>query len=98
MRITASVPQVEMWLQRVLLAIITASVLQVEMWLQRVLLSMRETVRANLQEAVAAYADLPRDKWATQYPAQVRVGRPRSTRHTSEWATQCQYFFCNEIC
>lgn len=32
---------------------------------------MRRTVRKEIQEAVAAYEDKPRDQWLFDYPAQV---------------------------
>lgn len=32
---------------------------------------MRCTVRKEIQEAVAAYEDKPRDQWLFDYPAQV---------------------------
>ena len=37
---------------------------------------MCSTVRKEIQEAVAAYEDKPRDQWLFDYPAQVRSGRP----------------------
>lgn len=37
---------------------------------------MRCTVRKEIQEAVAAYEDKPRDQWLFDYPAQV-YSRPK---------------------
>lgn len=34
---------------------------------------MRCTVQKEIQEAVAAYEDKPRDQWLFDYPAQVRL-------------------------
>lgn len=45
--------------------------LQAECWLGALESSMRCTVRKEIQEAVAAYEDKPRDQWLFDYPAQV---------------------------
>lgn len=45
--------------------------LQAECWLGALESTMRCTVRKEIQEAVAAYEDKPRDQWFFDYPAQV---------------------------
>lgn len=45
--------------------------LQAECWLGALEGTMRCTVRKEIQEAVAAYEDKPRDQWLFDYPAQV---------------------------
>ena len=45
--------------------------LQAECWLSALECTMRCTVRKEIQEAVAAYEDKPRDQWLFDYPAQV---------------------------
>lgn len=45
--------------------------LQAECWLSALESTMRCTVRKEIQEAVAAYEDKPRDQWLFDYPAQV---------------------------
>lgn len=47
--------------------------LQAECWLGALESSMRCTVRKEIQEAVAAYEDKPRDQWLFDYPAQVYI-------------------------
>lgn len=47
------------------------TLVQVEVWLNRVLDSMRDTVRHEMTEAVAAYEEKPREQWLFDYPAQV---------------------------
>uniref|UniRef100_A0A8D3BTI9 Dynein axonemal heavy chain 11 n=1 Tax=Scophthalmus maximus TaxID=52904 RepID=A0A8D3BTI9_SCOMX len=44
---------------------------QAECWLSALESTMRCTVRKEIQEAVAAYEDKPRDQWLFDYPAQV---------------------------
>ncbi|GCB64021.1 hypothetical protein scyTo_0000226, partial [Scyliorhinus torazame] len=44
---------------------------QVETWLNRLEETMKETVRHQITEAVAAYEEKPRDQWIFDYPAQV---------------------------
>uniref|UniRef100_A0A3Q4HYI4 Dynein heavy chain 11, axonemal-like n=1 Tax=Neolamprologus brichardi TaxID=32507 RepID=A0A3Q4HYI4_NEOBR len=44
---------------------------QAECWLSALETTMRCTVRKEIQEAVAAYEDKPRDQWLFDYPAQV---------------------------
>lgn len=44
---------------------------QAECWLSALESTMRRTVRKEIQEAVAAYEDKPRDQWLFDYPAQV---------------------------
>uniref|UniRef100_A0A3Q1K2D2 Dynein axonemal heavy chain 11 n=1 Tax=Anabas testudineus TaxID=64144 RepID=A0A3Q1K2D2_ANATE len=44
---------------------------QAECWLGALEGTMRCTVRKEIQEAVAAYEDKPRDQWLFDYPAQV---------------------------
>ncbi|TKS79999.1 Dynein heavy chain 11, axonemal [Collichthys lucidus] len=44
---------------------------QAECWLSSLENTMRCTVRKEIQEAVAAYEDKPRDQWLFDYPAQV---------------------------
>ncbi|XP_062336891.1 dynein axonemal heavy chain 11 [Osmerus eperlanus] len=44
---------------------------QAECWLSELESTMRCTVRREIQEAVAAYEDKPRDQWLFDYPAQV---------------------------
>ncbi|XP_034468683.1 dynein heavy chain 11, axonemal isoform X3 [Hippoglossus hippoglossus] len=44
---------------------------QAECWLGALESTMRCTVRREIQEAVAAYEDKPRDQWIFDYPAQV---------------------------
>ncbi|KAK5888840.1 hypothetical protein CesoFtcFv8_014895 [Champsocephalus esox] len=44
---------------------------QAECWLSALESTMRCTVRKEIQEAVAAYEDKPRDQWMFDYPAQV---------------------------
>ncbi|KAK2822251.1 hypothetical protein Q5P01_022316 [Channa striata] len=44
---------------------------QAECWLGTLESTMRCTVRKEIQEAVAAYEDKPRDQWLFDYPAQV---------------------------
>lgn len=44
---------------------------QAEGWLSALESTMRRTVRKDIQEAVAAYEDKPRDQWLFDYPAQV---------------------------
>ncbi|XP_015241536.1 PREDICTED: dynein heavy chain 11, axonemal-like isoform X3 [Cyprinodon variegatus] len=46
---------------------------QAECWLNALESSMRCTVRKEIQEAVAAYEDKPRDQWLFDYPAQVSL-------------------------
>ncbi|KAK5608169.1 hypothetical protein CRENBAI_003200 [Crenichthys baileyi] len=46
---------------------------QAECWLNALESSMRCTVRKEIQEAVAAYEDKPRDQWVFDYPAQVSL-------------------------
>lgn len=45
--------------------------IQAECWLSALETTMRCTVRKEIQEAVAAYEDKPRDQWLFDYPAQV---------------------------
>lgn len=45
--------------------------LQAECWLSALESTMRCTVQKEIQEAVAAYEDKPRDQWLFDYPAQV---------------------------
>uniref|UniRef100_A0AAQ5ZFV7 Dynein axonemal heavy chain 11 n=1 Tax=Amphiprion ocellaris TaxID=80972 RepID=A0AAQ5ZFV7_AMPOC len=47
------------------------SFFQAECWLSALESTMRCTVRKEIQEAVAAYEDKPRDQWLFDYPAQV---------------------------
>ncbi|XP_064861656.1 dynein axonemal heavy chain 11 [Oncorhynchus nerka] len=44
---------------------------QAECWLSELERTMRSTVQREIQEAVAAYEDKPRDQWLFDYPAQV---------------------------
>ncbi|XP_042285828.1 dynein axonemal heavy chain 11 isoform X2 [Thunnus maccoyii] len=44
---------------------------QAECWLSALESTMRCTVQKEIQEAVAAYEDKPRDQWLFDYPAQV---------------------------
>lgn len=44
---------------------------QAEYWLGALEKAMRRTVQKEIQEAVAAYEDKPRDQWLFDYPAQV---------------------------
>lgn len=44
---------------------------QAECWLGALESTMRCTVRKEIQEAIAAYEDKPRDQWLFDYPAQV---------------------------
>ncbi|XP_020566647.2 dynein heavy chain 11, axonemal-like [Oryzias latipes] len=44
---------------------------QAECWLSALESTMRSTVQKEIQEAVAAYEDKPRDQWLFDYPAQV---------------------------
>ncbi|KAM8838403.1 dynein axonemal heavy chain 11 [Synchiropus picturatus] len=44
---------------------------QAESWLSALENTMRSTVRKEIQEAVAAYEDKPREQWFFDYPAQV---------------------------
>lgn len=44
---------------------------QAECWLGALESTMRRTVQKEIQEAVAAYEDKPRDQWLFDYPAQV---------------------------
>ncbi|XP_038653360.1 dynein heavy chain 11, axonemal-like isoform X2 [Scyliorhinus canicula] len=44
---------------------------QVETWLNQLEETMKETVRHQITEAVAAYEEKPRDQWIFDYPAQV---------------------------
>ncbi|KAM6948829.1 LOW QUALITY PROTEIN: dynein axonemal heavy chain 11-like [Aplochiton taeniatus] len=44
---------------------------QAECWLSDLESTMRRAVRKEIQEAVAAYEDKPRDQWLFDYPAQV---------------------------
>uniref|UniRef100_A0A8C9ZTH7 Dynein, axonemal, heavy polypeptide 9 like n=1 Tax=Sander lucioperca TaxID=283035 RepID=A0A8C9ZTH7_SANLU len=44
---------------------------QAECWLSALESTMRCTVRKEIQEAVCAYEDKPRDQWLFDYPAQV---------------------------
>ncbi|XP_033960741.1 dynein axonemal heavy chain 11 [Pseudochaenichthys georgianus] len=44
---------------------------QAECWLSALESTMRCTVRKEIQEAVAAYEDKPRDQWMFDYPSQV---------------------------
>ncbi|XP_076000722.1 dynein axonemal heavy chain 11 isoform X3 [Genypterus blacodes] len=44
---------------------------QAECWLSALETTMRCTVQKEIQEAVAAYEDKPRDQWFFDYPAQV---------------------------
>ncbi|CAL8367474.1 unnamed protein product [Boreogadus saida] len=44
---------------------------QAECWLSALESTMCSTVRKEIQEAVAAYEDKPRDQWLFDYPAQV---------------------------
>uniref|UniRef100_A0A3Q2TME4 Dynein axonemal heavy chain 11 n=1 Tax=Fundulus heteroclitus TaxID=8078 RepID=A0A3Q2TME4_FUNHE len=46
---------------------------QAECWLNALESSMRCTVRKEIQEAVAAYEDKPRDQWLFDYPAQISL-------------------------
>uniref|UniRef100_UPI00398EA260 dynein axonemal heavy chain 11-like isoform X1 n=2 Tax=Pristiophorus japonicus TaxID=55135 RepID=UPI00398EA260 len=46
---------------------------QVEAWLNRIEEAMRETVRHQITEAIAAYEEKPRDQWIVDYPAQVAL-------------------------
>uniref|UniRef100_A0A3B3Y630 AAA+ ATPase domain-containing protein n=1 Tax=Poecilia mexicana TaxID=48701 RepID=A0A3B3Y630_9TELE len=46
---------------------------QAECWLNALESSMRCTVRKEIQEAVGAYEDKPRDQWLFDYPAQVSL-------------------------
>lgn len=46
---------------------------QAECWLGALESTMRCTVRKEIQEAVAAYEDKPRDQWLFDYPAQVLI-------------------------
>lgn len=46
---------------------------QAECWLNALESNMRCTVRKEIQEAVGAYEDKPRDQWLFDYPAQVCV-------------------------
>ncbi|XP_060681399.1 dynein axonemal heavy chain 11-like isoform X1 [Hemiscyllium ocellatum] len=46
---------------------------QVETWLNRLEENMRETVRHQITEAIAAYEEKPRDQWIFDYPAQVAL-------------------------
>ena len=52
------------------------SPLQAECWLSSLESTMCSTVRKEIQEAVAAYEDKPRDQWLFDYPAQVRASHP----------------------
>lgn len=45
--------------------------LQAECWLGTLESTMRYTVQKEIQEAVGAYEDKPRDQWLFDYPAQV---------------------------
>lgn len=45
--------------------------LQAECWLSALENTMRCTVQKEIQEAVAAYEDKPREQWLFDYPAQV---------------------------
>lgn len=44
---------------------------QAECWLGALESTMRSTVQKEIQEAVAAYEDKPREQWLFDYPAQV---------------------------
>ncbi|XP_061694561.1 dynein axonemal heavy chain 11 [Syngnathoides biaculeatus] len=44
---------------------------QAERWLVALESTMRSTIQKEIQEAVAAYEDKPRDQWLFDYPAQV---------------------------
>ncbi|XP_037537274.1 dynein heavy chain 11, axonemal [Nematolebias whitei] len=46
---------------------------QAESWLGAIEHTMRCTVQKEIQEAVAAYEDKPRDQWLFDYPAQVSL-------------------------
>lgn len=48
-------------------------IFQVEAWLNRLQDSQRSTVRHEIQEAVVAYEEKPRDQWLFDYPAQVAL-------------------------
>lgn len=47
--------------------------LQVEVWLNRLLDAMRETILHELEDAVVAYEEKPRDQWLFDFPAQVAL-------------------------
>uniref|UniRef100_A0A8C5QHE5 Dynein axonemal heavy chain 11 n=1 Tax=Leptobrachium leishanense TaxID=445787 RepID=A0A8C5QHE5_9ANUR len=46
---------------------------QVEHWLGKLEETMRETIRHQISEAVAAYEEKPRDQWIFDFPAQVSL-------------------------
>ncbi|KAK7945776.1 hypothetical protein WMY93_001504 [Mugilogobius chulae] len=61
---------------------------QAESWLGALESTMRSTVRKEIQEAVAAYEDKPRDQWLFDYPAQVGL-----TGSQVWWATDVEIAF-----
>ncbi|XP_068196033.1 dynein axonemal heavy chain 11 [Antennarius striatus] len=61
---------------------------QAECWLSALESTMRRTVRKEIQEAVAAYEDKPRDQWLFDYPAQVGL-----TGSQVWWATDVSIAF-----
>ena len=46
---------------------------QVEVWLNRLLDAMKETILHELEDAVVAYEEKPRDQWLFDFPAQVAL-------------------------
>ncbi|XP_029686282.1 dynein heavy chain 11, axonemal isoform X1 [Takifugu rubripes] len=61
---------------------------QAECWLSALESTMQRTVRKEIQEAVAAYEDKPRDQWLFDYPAQVGL-----TGSQVWWATDVSIAF-----